>query len=95
MCLRFSALGVMPRRTSWLINALNNRTSKIVSGQQQVSDRVGGTQTLLRMELWIGRIKLDCADTAQGGGKKQPPFYSDMPCSHIFPKKSFTNFVLF
>ena len=70
MCLRFSALGVMPRRTSWLINALNNRTSKIVSGQQQVSDRVGGTQTLLRMELWIGRIKLDCADTAQGGGQK-------------------------
>ena len=39
------------------------------------------------MGLGLGRIKLDCADAVQvrGGGKKQPPFYSNMYCSNIFP----------
>ena len=55
MCLRFSALGVMPRRTSWLINALNNCTSKIVSGQQHISDCTGMVTQMWRlMVLGLG-----------------------------------------
>ena len=30
----------------------------------------------------------------EGGGKKQPPFYSDMSCSHIFCKKGSFFFII-
>jgi len=72
MSFRFSALGVMPRRTSWLINACKIDILILSQKQQHAPDRTGGvTQTLRWMGLGLGRIKLDCADTVQvrGGAK--------------------------
>ena len=77
----------------YIVDTTGKDQGQISKATTRIRSSGGVTQTLLRMALWFGRIKLDCADTVQvRGDKKQPPFYSYMSCSHIFCEKGFANF---
>jgi hypothetical protein len=51
------------------------------------------------MLLWMalllaGESHFAWLSIGEGGGKKQPPFYSDMSCSHIFCEKGSFFFII-
>ena len=56
----------------YIVDTTGKDQGQISKATTRIRSSGGVTQTLLRMALWFGRIKLDCADAVQvrGGGQK-------------------------
>ena len=84
----------------YIVDTTGKDQGQISKATTRIRSSGGVTQTLLRMALWFGRIKLDCADAVQvrGGAKIGRSFIVICPALTFFlrrlTKYSLMNYVL-